>query len=109
MPNHTKKMALTHFDAAGQAHMADVGQQAETHRMARASGVIRMQATTLALIDQGRADKGDVVGIARIAAIQAAKRKADLIPLCPPPAPDTSRGRVPHRARHTVLAMHGPG
>ena len=84
MPNQTKEIALTHFDAAGQAHMVDVGQKAETHRMARASGVIRMQAPTLALIEQGRADKGDVVGIARIAAIQAAKRTADLIPLCHP-------------------------
>jgi cyclic pyranopterin phosphate synthase len=76
--------ALTHFDAAGQAHMVDVGAKADTHRLAVASGTIRMQATTLALIESGTAKKGDVLGIARIAAIMAAKRTADLIPLCHP-------------------------
>ncbi|MED5620674.1 cyclic pyranopterin monophosphate synthase MoaC [Ideonella sp. BN130291] len=75
---------LTHFDAHGQAHMVDVAAKAETHRIARATGVIRMQPATLALIAQGNAKKGDVIGIARIAAIQAAKRTADLIPLCHP-------------------------
>jgi cyclic pyranopterin phosphate synthase len=75
---------LTHFDAAGQAHMVDVAAKGETHRVARASGVIRMQGTTLALIESGSAKKGDVLGIARIAAIQAAKRTAELIPLCHP-------------------------
>ena len=75
---------LTHFDAHGQAHMVDVSAKAETHRTARASGVIRMQAATLALIESGTAKKGDVLGVARIAAIQAAKRTADLIPLCHP-------------------------
>jgi cyclic pyranopterin phosphate synthase len=75
---------LTHFDAQGQAHMVDVAAKDVTHRVARATGVIRMQPATLALIAQGTAKKGDVIGIARIAAIQAAKRTADLIPLCHP-------------------------
>jgi cyclic pyranopterin monophosphate synthase len=75
---------FTHFDAAGQAHMVDVGAKPATHRIAVASGVIRMQAATLARIEQGRAHKGDVVGIARTAAIMATKRTADLIPLCHP-------------------------
>ncbi len=75
---------LTHFDSTGQAHMVDVSGKAETHRVARASGVIRMQPATLALIEGGTAKKGDVIGIARIAAIQAAKRCSDLIPLCHP-------------------------
>src|SRR4030095_7191407 len=75
---------LTHFDPQGQAHMVDVSAKAETHRTARPRGVIRMQATTLALIAAGSAAKGDVIGIARIAAIQAAKRTAELIPLCHP-------------------------
>ena len=75
---------LTHFDAQGQAHMGDVMAKAETHRIARASGVIRMLPATLALIEGGHAKKGDVIGVARIAAIQAAKRTADLIPLCHP-------------------------
>jgi cyclic pyranopterin phosphate synthase len=75
---------LTHFDAHGQAHMVDVSAKGETHRIARASGVIRMLPATLALIEGGQAKKGDVIGIARIAAIQAAKRTAELIPLCHP-------------------------
>ena len=75
---------LSHFDSTGQAHMVDVSAKAETHRVARASGVIRMQPATLALIQSGTAKKGDVIGIARIAAIQAAKRCSDLIPLCHP-------------------------
>lgn len=77
-------MSLTHFDAAGQAHMVDVGDKAETRRIARAAGCISMQPGTLALICSGSAKKGDVLGVARIAAIQAAKRAADLIPLCHP-------------------------
>jgi len=75
---------LTHFDAQGQAHMVDVSAKGETHRIARASGVIRMQPATFTLIESGQAKKGDVIGVARIAAIQAAKRTADLIPLCHP-------------------------
>ena len=75
---------LTHFDAAGQAHMVDVGGKQETKRIAIASGTIRMLPATFALIRDGNAKKGDVIGIARIAAIQGAKRTADLIPLCHP-------------------------
>jgi cyclic pyranopterin monophosphate synthase len=75
---------LTHFDANGQAHMVDVSGKDVTHRVARAAGRIRMKAETLALIRDGSAKKGDVIGVARIAAIQAAKRTSDLIPLCHP-------------------------
>ena len=75
---------LTHFDAHGQAHMVDVAGKADSHRSALASGSICMQPATLALISGGSAKKGDVIGIARIAAIQAAKRTAELIPLCHP-------------------------
>jgi cyclic pyranopterin phosphate synthase len=76
--------SLTHFDTAGQAHMVDVGAKAETQRVARAEGVIRMLPATFALVVAGGAKKGDVIGVARIAAIQAAKRCADLVPLCHP-------------------------
>ena len=75
---------FTHFDADGQAHMVDIAAKDETHRVAKASGHIRMQAATLQLILNGDAKKGDVLGIARIAAIQASKRTSDLIPLCHP-------------------------
>jgi cyclic pyranopterin phosphate synthase len=75
---------LTHFDAQGQAHMVDVAAKDITHRVARAEGHIRMLPATLALIESGGAKKGDVLGVARIAAIQGAKRTADLIPLCHP-------------------------
>lgn len=75
---------LSHFDTAGQAHMVDVGAKPETARLARASGCIRMRPETLQTILRGSAAKGDVLGIARIAAIQGAKRTADLIPLCHP-------------------------
>jgi cyclic pyranopterin phosphate synthase len=75
---------FTHFDASGQAHMVDVAGKAITKRVAIAGGRIAMQAATLALIEAGSAKKGDVLGVARIAAIQAAKRTAELIPLCHP-------------------------
>ena len=75
---------LTHFDATGQAHMVDVGAKNTTHRVAVAAGTIRMKPDTLALIQSGNAKKGDVLGIARIAAIMGAKRTSDLIPLCHP-------------------------
>jgi cyclic pyranopterin phosphate synthase len=75
---------FTHFDPQGQAHMVDVSDKAPTRRVAVASGRIRMQPATLALIVEGRAGKGDVLGVARIAAIQGAKRTSDLIPLCHP-------------------------
>jgi len=80
----TPRSPLTHFDAQGQAHMVDVAAKAATHRMAVAGGQIRMQASTFELIAAGNAKKGDVIGVARIAAIQAAKRTAELIPLCHP-------------------------
>jgi cyclic pyranopterin phosphate synthase len=76
--------ALTHFDGQGQAHMVDVGAKASTHRVAIATGRIAMQPATLALVKGGTAKKGDVLGIARIAGIQGAKRTSDLIPLCHP-------------------------
>jgi len=75
---------LTHFDNQGQAHMVDVGDKAHTRRIAIAIGKISMLTSTLALIQSGSAKKGDVLGIARIAAIQASKKTADLIPLCHP-------------------------
>ena len=75
---------LTHFDSTGQAHMVDVGGKNETHRIAVATGTIRMKPETLAIIESGTAKKGDVLGIARIAAIMGAKRTSDLIPLCHP-------------------------
>ena len=75
---------LTHFNRRGDAHMVDVGAKDETHRVARAGGRIVMRRATLATIAAGAAKKGDVLGIARIAAIQGAKRAADLIPLAHP-------------------------
>lgn len=75
---------LTHFDAHGQAHMVDVAAKPATHRIAIAGGRIEMLPSTLALIDAGNAKKGDVLGIARIAGIQGAKKTSDLIPLCHP-------------------------
>lgn len=75
---------LTHFDETGAAHMVDVGAKDSTERVAVASGRIRMQAQTLAMILQGGHKKGDVLGIARIAGIMGAKRTADLVPLCHP-------------------------
>lgn len=75
---------LTHFNAAGEAHMVDVADKAETHRVAIAEGRIRMAPATLARILAGDHRKGDVLGIARIAGILAAKRTAELIPLCHP-------------------------
>ena len=84
MSEPTPSSPLTHFDGAGQAHMVDVAAKAETLRIAVATGVIRMQPATLALITGGTAKKGDVLGIARIAAIQASKRTSELVPLCHP-------------------------
>jgi cyclic pyranopterin monophosphate synthase len=75
---------LTHFDKSGHAHMVDVADKPATRRVALAQGRIVMQAATLALIESGSAKKGDVLGIARIAGIQAAKKTSDLIPLCHP-------------------------
>ena len=75
---------LSHFDGQGQAHMVDVGAKVETDRVAIATGSIRMLPSTLQLIVKGNTIKGDVLGIARIAAIQASKRTSELIPLCHP-------------------------
>lgn len=77
-------MQLTHFDAAGHAHMVDVSDKPVTLRIAIAEAVVRMQAATLALVTEGRAKKGDVLAVARLAGIMAAKRTADLVPLCHP-------------------------
>lgn len=75
---------LTHFDNQGQAHMVDVGAKTETRRVAVAGGRISMLPETFAMIEAGTAKKGDVLGIARIAAIQASKKTSELIPLCHP-------------------------
>lgn len=80
----TNTETLTHFDTHGQAHMVDVGAKSDTHRIAVACGKIKMLPETLALIVAGNSKKGDVLGIARIAAIQASKKTSDLIPLCHP-------------------------
>lgn len=80
LPHHE----LTHFDASGQVHMVDVGSKTVSHRIARATGTITMQPGTYALIASGNAKKGDVLGVAKVAAIMAAKRTSDLIPLCHP-------------------------
>ena len=74
--------SLTHFDDQGQAHMVDVGAKPATHRIAVASGRIEMLPATLALIQAGTSKKGDVLGVARISGIQAAKKTSELIPLC---------------------------
>ena len=75
---------LTHFDERGAARMVDVGAKSETHRTATAAGFIRMLPATLEVVASGTAKKGDVLGVARIAAIQAAKKTSDLVPLCHP-------------------------
>jgi cyclic pyranopterin phosphate synthase len=75
---------LTHFDARGAAHMVDVSGKPVTDRIAVAEGLVRMTAATLALVTEGRAKKGDVLAVARLAGIMAAKKTADLIPLCHP-------------------------
>ncbi|WP_291934912.1 cyclic pyranopterin monophosphate synthase MoaC [Limnohabitans sp.] len=84
MSQRQNPATLTHFDAQGQAHMVDVGGKASTRRVAVATGRIEMLPATLALIASGTAKKGDVLGIARIAGIQGAKKTSDLIPLCHP-------------------------
>ena len=75
---------LTHFDASGQAHMVNVGDKPNTHRVAIATGKITMLPETFKMVEAGTHKKGDVLGIARIAGIQASKRTSDLIPLCHP-------------------------
>ncbi|MBL8386220.1 MAG: cyclic pyranopterin monophosphate synthase MoaC [Burkholderiales bacterium] len=95
---------LTHFDAQGHAHMVDVGAKSESRRVAIATGVIRMLPATLQLIVTGTARKGDVLGVARIAAIQGAKRTADLIPLCHPLA--LTRVAVDFRVDDALPGVH---
>ncbi len=95
---------LTHFDAAGQAHMVDIADKGITRRIAIAGGSIRMLPATLARIREGSAAKGDVLGIARIAAIQGAKRTADLIPLCHPIA--LTRVTVDFTVDETSATVH---
>ncbi|MGV1833434.1 cyclic pyranopterin monophosphate synthase MoaC [Rhizobium rhizogenes] len=80
----TEKTGLTHISASGEAHMVDVGDKAETIRIATAEGHVTMKPETLALIREGNAKKGDVIGTARLAGIMAAKQTANLIPLCHP-------------------------
>src|SRR5262245_54214409 len=84
MVRKAARKSLTHFDDKGSARMVDVGAKPATHRVAIASGRILMQPATFRLISSGSAKKGDVLGVARIAAVQAAKRAAELIPLAHP-------------------------
>jgi cyclic pyranopterin monophosphate synthase len=77
-------MALTHFDGEGHAHMVDVSDKAVTSRIATAENYIKMQQETFEIITEGRAKKGDVLGVARLAGIMASKKTSDLIPLCHP-------------------------
>lgn len=97
--------SLTHFDAQGQAHMVDVAAKASTHRVAVATGRIEMLPATLALVESGTAKKGDVIGIARIAGIQAAKKTSDLIPLCHPLA--LTRVALEFSLHHATEAQPG--
>jgi cyclic pyranopterin phosphate synthase len=107
---------LTHFDERGAARMVDVGEKAETHRVAVAGGRIRMQPATLELVRSGTARKGDVLGVARVAAILAAKRTSELVPLCHPVplssvtvdfSIDTGAGAVECRATVECTARTG--
>ena len=107
---------LTHFDAQGRARMVDVAAKPATHRIAVARGGIRMQADTLELIVSGSHLKGDVLGVARLAGIMAAKRTADLVPLCHPISltrvevelwPDEARSSVECRARAETIGPTG--
>ncbi|MGF1546872.1 MAG: cyclic pyranopterin monophosphate synthase MoaC [Thiotrichales bacterium] len=107
---------LTHFNAQGEAHMVDVGAKSETHRVAEAEGWIAMRRETLAMIVGGGHKKGDVLGVARIAGIMAAKKTADLIPLCHPLAltrvtidliPETALSRVHCVARVETRGQTG--
>ena len=107
---------LTHFDAKGDAHMVDVSEKDVTSRTATARGAVEMAPETLALVVEGRAKKGDVLAVARLAGIMAAKRTADLIPLCHPLAlskvaveltPDPARSRVEIEATVKVTGKTG--
>ena len=99
----SSQQPLTHFDAQGQAHMVDVAAKASTHRVAVAQGRIGMLPATLALIEGGTAKKGDVLGIARLAGIMAAKKTSDLIPLCHPIA--LTRVAVDFEIQHDTTSV----
>lgn len=112
----TAKKRLTHFDAAGAAHMVDVGGKSETLRVAVASGAVEMARETLALVAAGRMGKGDVLGVARLAALMGLKKTAELVPLCHPVrvvgsdvalALDRRRGRVTIRAEVSAFDRTG--
>lgn len=112
--------SLTHFDAQGQAHMVDVAGKASTHRIAVAAGRIDMLPATLTIIEAGTAKKGDVLGVARLAGIMAAKRTSELIPLCHPLAltrvaldfqttPEIAAGPASVHCRATVETVGATG
>lgn len=112
----SKDSRLTHLDAAGQATMVDVSEKGVTERVAVAEGYVRMQPETLRLVTEGDAKKGDVLGVARIAGIMAAKRTHELIPLCHPLAltrvtvelePDQARSQVRVAASAMVSGQTG--
>ena len=96
---------LTHFDDVGAAHMVDVAAKAETHRVARASGRIRMRPATLRMILAGTSKKGDVLGVARIAAIQGAKRTSEIIPLCHPLALTRVAAEFKANRRRSLISL----
>ena len=107
---------LTHFDERGEARMVDVAAKPETHRVAVATGAIRMHPATFALVQSGTSKKGDVLGVARVAAIQGAKRTSELVPLCHPVAitsvaieftPDAAASRIVCRATVECTARTG--
>ncbi|MEY3768636.1 MAG: cyclic pyranopterin monophosphate synthase MoaC [Cyanobacteriota bacterium] len=112
MSSESSPSSLTHLNARGDVHMVEVGERPATRREARAEGVIQMRPEVLALVMEGRAPKGDVLAVARVAAIQAAKRTWELIPLCHPialsgvdvaiePSPDGAGLRLQASARTT--------
>jgi len=96
---------LTHFDDRGAAHMVDVAAKAQTHRVARASGSIRMRPATLRMILAGTSKKGDVLGVARIAAIQGAKRTSEIIPLCHPLALTRVAAEFKASRRRSIISL----
>ena len=96
---------LTHFDDMGAAHMVDVAAKAESHRVARASGSIRMRRATLRMILAGTSKKGDVLGVARIAAIQGAKRTSEIIPLCHPLALTRVAAEFKTSRRRSIITL----
>lgn len=97
---------LTHFDDSGQAHMVNVGDKPNTHRVAIASGKITMLPETLKMIEAGGHKKGDVLGIARIAGIQASKKTSDLIPLCHPLALSHVSLKFEHNKEDSSISCH---